>query len=98
GLMGKARRYWPFEGRAEAAETVCLGSNGGGNEPEIQWSPFFARRFSSKCDPIPSKVLSMTALATGIVRWSKVRGPALRALAQGPAVVARSPMPLRKFR
>src|SRR5262245_25151835 len=29
GLVRKARRYWAFEGPADAAESFCIGANGG---------------------------------------------------------------------
>ena len=41
GPVAKARRYWAFEGAADAAENFRIGANGGANEPEIQCSPFF---------------------------------------------------------
>src|SRR5215475_12988122 len=43
GLAAKARRYWAFEGPADAAENFRIGANGGAREPEIQRSPFSAR-------------------------------------------------------
>src|SRR5262249_4436889 len=65
GLGGKARHYWAFGGPAAATENVCIGANGGGNEPEIQRSPFFAQFVRRWLDVLPLRATSLHGLFRG---------------------------------